>query len=317
VKAIVRKVMSDPSLCERPPVLIDLGASGDLPLKWNLLAPYSICVAFDADSRDFSITESQRKGWKKLYSMNRLVAINAVDELDFYFTRSPYCSSSLQPNNKALEPWSFSQLFDVEKVVRLPATDLYGAINKIGVEYIDWYKSDTQGTDLRIFDSLPKDVLKAIIVAEFEPGIIDAYLGEDKLHHLMAYMDKQPFWISHMNVKGTQRIDQSVLEKLNLIQRKSLGSFLKIAPGWCEISYINLMENNKSSRREWLLAWVFSSIIGEHGFALHIAKEGAIKFNDLLFDELYANSQKFLSCGYLKFLEKVVSRVLHLAKTGG
>ena len=47
---------------------------------------------------------------------------------------------------------------------------------------------------------------KKIIVADFEPGIIDAYVGEDKLHHLMAYMEHEPFWIHSMNIKGPKRI---------------------------------------------------------------------------------------------------------------
>jgi len=312
VKTIVKKIMSDSSLKEKPPVLIDLGASGDLPNQWKLLAPYSICVAFDADTRDFSITETEKEGWKKLYLMNRLVVDKASNEVDFYFTRSPYCSSSLQPDNNSLQAWAFCRLFDVEKVVKLSAIDLQGVLEKIGVEYIDWYKTDTQGTDLRIFDALPCHIRDKIIVAEFEPGIIDAYLGEDKLHQLMAYMDKQPFWVSHMEVKGSQRIDQMELQDLSFIQQRSIGSFLKIAPGWCEISYINLMESECLSRREWLLSWLFSSIKGEHGFALHLARLGAIKFQDDLFNELHTISRKSLSSGYLKFAVKIARNVAKL-----
>lgn len=316
MKTIIKKIMSDSSLIARPPVLIDLGASGDLPSQWKLLAPYSVCVAFDADTRDFAITESVKSGWKKLYSMNRLVADRANNEVDFYFTRSPYCSSSLQPDNKALEPWAFCRLFDVEKVVKLSAVNLQGVLTKIGVEYIDWYKTDTQGTDLRIFDALLYGIRENIIIAEFEPGIIDAYLGEDKLYQLMAYMDKQPFWVSHMEVKGSQRIDQMELYRLNFIQRRSIGSFLKTSPGWCEISYINLMESESLFRREWLLAWLFSSIKGEHGFALHLARLGAIKFQDDLFKELHTISRKSLSSGYLKFVVKTASNVIKVINRG-
>ncbi len=61
------------------------------------------------------------------------------------------------------------------------------------MDYIDGYKTDSQGTDLRIFNSLPKEIINKILLAEFEPGIIDAYQGEDKLHHLLAHMEKEPF----------------------------------------------------------------------------------------------------------------------------
>ncbi len=316
MKSIIRKIMSQPSLIERPPVLIDIGASGALPAQWQLIAPYSICVAFDADTRDFQVGESENKGWRKLYSLNRLVSAQTTGEVDFYLTKSPYCSSSLQPDNKALEPWAFSPLFEVEKVVKLPVVDLHGALARIGIDYIDWYKTDTQGTDLRIFDSLPENIKNKIVTAEFEPGIIDAYIGEDKLHQLMAYMDKWPFWVSHMEIKGSQRIDKVELASLNFMQRRSIGSFLKTAPGWCEISYINSLQSSELTGREYLLAWIFSSIKGEHGFALHIAKLGADKFQMPLFNELHVISRKSFSSGYLKLAAKAVRKAVRLISEG-
>lgn len=302
MKSIIKKVMTQPSLQERPPVLVDIGASGALPQQWKLLAPYSICVAFDADTRDFVVSESENGEWKKLYSLNRLVAAKACDEVSFYLTRSPYCSSTLQPDNEALTSWAFSRLFEVEKVVKLPAVDLQSVLVKIGLDYIDWYKTDSQGTDLRIFDALPNNILERIIAAEFEPGIIDAYIGEDKLHQLMEYMDRRPFWVSQMNIKGSQRVDQADLSFFNYIQRLHIGSFLKSAPGWCEISYLNTLSNPEMSNREYLLAWVFSTINGEHGFGLHVAKSGAAKFKEPLFDELLNISRSSLSpaTGYIK-----------------
>jgi hypothetical protein len=313
VKSILEKVMKQPSLQERPPVLVDVGASGALPRQWKLLAPYSICVAFDADTRDFAANESESGGWKKLYLLNRLVAAKASDEVDFYLTRSPHCSSTLHPDNEALEPWAFRQLFEIERVLRLPAADLPSVLGKIGLDYIDWYKTDSQGTDLRIFDALPGDILERIIAAEFEPGIIDAYRGEDKLHKLMEYMDKRPFWVSHMNIKGSQRIDQvELLSAFNCIQRLHIGSFLKSAPGWCEILYMNTLSSPKMSSREYLLAWVFSTINGEHGFGLHVARSGATKFNEPLFSELHNISRKSLSpaTGYIKLGTNALKKII-------
>ena len=306
--------MTHPSLLSSPPVLVDIGASGTIHKKWNLIAKYAICIAFDADSRDFEICESEDKGWRKLYSMNRLVASEAAEEMDFYLTHSPHCSSSLAPDQKALEPWAFRTLFEVDKVVKLPAVDLHSVLEKIGITYIDWYKTDSQGTDLRIFDALPKSIIRKIISADFEPGIIDAYMGEDKLHQLMAYMDKQPFWVSHMEVKGSQRIDQDDLQNLNYLKRRFISSFLKTAPGWCEISYINKLSDKEMSCREYLLGWVFATMKGEHGFAIQSAKDGAIKFEEPLFNELHNISQNSLSSasGVFKVAIKASKKVLRI-----
>ena len=44
----------------------------------------------------------------------------------------------------------------------------------MALDYIDWYKSDSQGTDLRIFDTLLDVVKDRVLAVDFEPGILDA-----------------------------------------------------------------------------------------------------------------------------------------------
>ena len=310
--SIIHDVMTHSSLLSSPPVLVDIGASGTIHKKWNPIAKYAICIAFDADSRDFEICESENKGWRKLYSMNRLVTSESAEEVDFYLTKSPHCSSSLAPDQKALEPWAFSPLFEVDHIVKLPSVDLQSALLKVDVDYIDGYKTDSQGTDLRIFNSLPKEIINKILLAEFEPGIIDAYQGEDKLHNLLAHMEKEPFWISNMEIKGSQRINHLDLKSLNYFQQRSIESFLKMAPGWCEISYLNKMEQSEMTLREYFLAWVFASLNAEHGFALFVAKKGYELFGDKLLLKLKNKSMKELSSGYFHLSFKLLKRIARL-----
>ena len=304
--------MTHSSLLSSPPVLVDIGASGTIHKKWNPIAKYAICIAFDADSRDFEICESEDKGWRKLYSMNRLVASEAAEEMDFYLTHSPHCSSSLAADKEALKPWAFSPLFEVENIVKLPSVDLQSALLKAGVDYIDGYKTDSQGTDLRIFNSIPTEIIDKILIAEFEPGIIDAYKGEDKLHHLLAHMEKEPFWISKMEIKGSQRINHLDFKSLNYFQQRGIGSFLKMAPGWCEISYLNKMEIGEMTLREYLLAWVFASLSSEHGFALFVSKKGFELFGENLLIVLQKESRRKLSEGYFRLGYNYLKRIARL-----
>ncbi len=307
--SIIDRVLSGEEFAERPPVLLDIGAAGGLSPQWRQLAPYSICVAFDADTRDFDVKESSDKGWKKLYSLNRLVASTCSDSVDFYLTRSPYCSSSLPPDDNALSPWAFCRLFDLEKVVKMPAVGLQTVLGHLGIDRVDWFKSDSQGADLRIFNSLLPEMQDRCLVAEFEPGIIDAYRGEDKLHHLMAYMDKRSFWVSGMDIKGSQRIDQNVLKSLNWFQQRSVDSFLATSPGWCEISYLNSLQEESFELRDLMLGWVFSTLKQQHGFALHVAIEAQRRFEEDIFSEMQNFSRQSLSNGYMKLGFKVLKRV--------
>ena len=205
-----------------------------------------------------------------------------------------------------------SPLFEVDNIVKLPSVDLHSALLKADVDYIDGYKTDSQGTDLRIFNSLPKEIKNKILLAEFEPGIIDAYQGEDKLHNLLAHMEKEPFWISNMEIKGSQRINHLDLKSLNYFQQRSIESFLKMAPGWCEISYLNKMEQSEMTLREYFLAWVFASLNAEHGFALFVAKKGYELFGDKLLLNLKNKSMKELSSGYFHLSFKLLKRIARL-----
>ena len=294
MKKIIQKVMQHKDVAAQPPVLLDIGASGSLPKKWKTIAQYSICFAFDADMRDFKVEESTNTGYKKLFSLNRLVAVESNPHADFYLTLSPHCSSSLRPNNQSLKPWAFHHLFEVNKIIQMPCVSIAEALSTCGINYIDWYKTDTQGTDLRIFDGLSESIKNRIVVAEFEPGIIDAYCGEDKLCSLMSYMDKLSFWVSCMNVKGSQRIFGDDLKGLGFLQKLKIGCFLKTAPCWCEISYLNNFSGSEVSMRDYLIGWVFATIQREHGFALALANTGLAKFDDPLFKQLAMSSRQSL-----------------------
>lgn len=286
MRPLIRKILESACLVEHPPVLVDIGASGGLPPAWRVLAPYSIGVGFDADVRDFDPQGRAAKGWKRLHLLNHLVVAEPGTEVDFHFTASPHCSSTLQSNAEALRPWAFRDLFRIDRTVRLPAIDLPNALATAGVNRIDWFKCDSQGTDLRLFKSLSPTVQAQVLAADFEPGIIDAYHGEDKLHALMAYMDRLPFWVSNMTVKGSQRLGDLESSTMGSGERAFPQFFYRTAPGWCEISYLNKCESADLTERDLLLALVFALVHGQDGFAAHLAQAGQRRFGNELFAQV-------------------------------
>ena len=190
---IVERILLTDLFINKPPVLIDIGASGGINPKWKKIAPHSICIAFDADDRELDISENKSGEYKKLLTINRIISIDNKEPSTFYLTNSPFGSSTLKPDKEKLKPWLFNQLFEISKTVTLPSMSIQSSLNQIGIDYIDWFKADTQGTDLRIFSGLPTSVRNNVLAAEFEPGIIDAYDGEDKLYSVLNTMDKTEF----------------------------------------------------------------------------------------------------------------------------
>lgn len=265
---------------DQPPVLIDIGASGGIHSKWKHVAKYAYCLAFDADDREFHVTEQTNKTYKKLITFNRIVTAEHIGQTNFHLTASPFCSSLLEPNKEKLEPWVFSPLFSVERVIPLPATTLQEALQQANIDYIDWFKTDTQGTDLRLFTSLPAALQSKILAAEFEPGIIDAYEGEDKLYAVMQEMRDQGFWLSSMAVKGVQRLHVRYTAEFGPFMTKRI---LRKTPGWAEVTY--LRQSAIDHQRQFLLLYVFALLERQYGFALEITEIALKRFPDSIFSD--------------------------------
>lgn len=315
---IFDKILSSKELIDKPPVLIDIGASGQIHKPWEKIRKHSVCIIFDADEREFGFVKEEIGKFKKLLVYNCIVTETEKGEADFFLTKSPYCSSLLQPDESALRDWAFSEKFQVEKKVKVKTRSLKSVLNEAKVDYIDWFKTDSQGTDLRLFTSLPEQIRNRILVAEFEPGILDSYSGEDKLYRLMEFMNDKSFWMSEIEVKGTQRIPSESLNKIsnNEKVKKFIQFSMKVSPGWAEVQYLNTFKR-RFEKREYLLGWIFATISNQFGFALTIADQGLQQFSDDIFHEMKDQSVRQIRVNVLKLkffpavLEKFKSFLLN------
>src|SRR5438128_45851 len=133
---IISDILSSSWFENQPPVLIDIGASGEINAKWKKIAPWSVCIAFDADDREFKVSENVVSGYKKLLVINRIVTDRETALTDFYLTASPFCSSLLPPEKEKLSPWVFQSLFKVKKTVQLQTITIQQALREAGIQYI-------------------------------------------------------------------------------------------------------------------------------------------------------------------------------------
>jgi len=289
---LVDRILDADELREAPPILVDVGASGLVHPKWRRIAKHSVCVAFEPDERERPETTGSG-GFKSLHVFNRAVSEAAGGRTRFHLTASPFCSSRLIPDRAGVRPYAFAPLFEVERVVELDTIDLATALGGLGLDSVDWFKCDSQGTDLRLLRSLGAQRLSKLLIAELEPGIIDAYEGEDKLSDVMRFMEGQNFWMSDLSVQGSQRIDAEVAaEELAPVERRFLRVATKQAPGWGEVEYFNDFKDESLGKRDFLLGYVFAMIRGHHAFALELAARGKSRFGDQLFGELKSAARR-------------------------
>jgi FkbM family methyltransferase len=283
---MTEKVLRRPEMDEAPPVLVDIGASGGLNPAWRDLAKYSICVAFDPDNREMGRTRRSSGVYRELHVFNRAVTSGAEGLSEFYLTKSPACSSLFEPNEEQLASWEFADRFRVVMKDTVKTIQMTTALCELHLNRVDWFKTDSQGADLRLFLSLGEQLIRKVLVAEFEPGIIDAYRGEDKLWKLMSTMETLGFWMSDATIKGSTRMPRNVTNELGRFERKFMVHLLKTSPGWGEVAYLNSFTDAEFNRRDFMLGWICASIQRQHGFALELATAAAERFGDALFEEM-------------------------------
>jgi FkbM family methyltransferase len=261
------------------PVLIDVGSSGATPEVWEPIARHSIFVGFDPDLRE--IYETSEGHFYQSVTINEAITSDeGRDEIVLYLTKFPYCSSTLPPDLNSLSNFLFSDYFTVERKERVRATTLAAVLERLLLARIDWIKLDTQGTDLRIFRSLKDETRSRVLAVDIEPGLIDAYLGEDLFVDAHRSLTLDGFWLSNLNVGGAVRMSAGVLDEITAthpdITRALVEAHLKKSPGWCEARYLRSIESLRASglgSREYVLLWVFALLDGQLGYALEVSVE--------------------------------------------
>ena len=274
--ALIDQVLSSTEFVDRPPVLVDVGASGGIHAPWRPIARHSICIGFDPDDRDFS-TSSGNRGFRECHVVRAIVTDRDAPEHPVYLTKSPYCSSTLRPRNDALANYAHADLFEVVGTATVPSTRLDTVLRTQGLDRVDWLKTDSQGLDRRVFESLSPAERRRVIVVELEPGIMDGYEGEDKLADVLGAFSTPDFWCASLVAKGAVRGAARVLARyLGPSMLPSLPVTERTGAGWAEIEYINTFVNpDLGSSRDLLLGWVFATLRGHHAFALELADRAA------------------------------------------
>lgn len=296
---------------------MDVGASGGLNPIWQKIASFSILIAFDPDEREFGYIEQKGTRYKGNYVFKSIATSDTgITKKKFYLTKSPYCSSTLSPLSERLKGYHFSDSYKVEKEIELTAVNIQDALDKLKLEHVDWFKTDTQGTDLRLFKSLKESISKKVLVAEFEPGIMDSYEGEDKMADVLKFMESLDFYLTNLNIKGPLKIDGDHFNRIfsSSLKKRLAGDMVKKVPGWAEMTYANSLSvaGSTFTPREYILSWLFHTLQGHHGIAFSLMQDVKTKQADTMYPALEAFSlSKIKSDLYsLKGLVRMLNRML-------
>ncbi len=261
------------------PVLLDIGASGGTPKMWEGIARHSIYIGFDPDLREIRRV-SDGRFYKAMIVNSAVSADKEKRKVLFYLTKSPHCSSTLKPADVSLSEYLFSDLFSVERETLVEATSLDQVLGTFSLQAFDWFKTDSQGTDLRLFNSLKQESRAQVLAVDVEPGLIDAYVNEDLFVDVHSELIRNGFWLSNLDVQSTLRMRSTTLARIMAdvcgIDEKLLMVAAKKSPAWCEARYLRTIDwlaQHSFGRREYALLWIFALLDKQLGFCLDLAIE--------------------------------------------
>jgi FkbM family methyltransferase len=265
------------------PVLVDVGASIESPGVWAPIAAASTYVGFDPDSREAASAED-RKYARRVIVNEAVTSDPGAAEVRFHLTRVPSCSSTLEPDLAALSNYHFRDYFETERQATVRAATLDDILGRLGLQRIDWLKCDSQGTDLRIFRSLGERLRAGVMAVDVEPGLIDAYRGEDLFADTHKYMVANGYWLSRLQVNGAVRVRAASLQAAfpgSADRAASAQQAIRRSPGWCEARYLRTLESLAgagAARDRYAMLFVFALLDEQPGYALDVALECEQRF---------------------------------------
>jgi FkbM family methyltransferase len=265
------------------PVLVDIGASGGTPRIWQPIRTFSTYVGFDGDGREMH--RKQEDEFRKAIFVTEVITADCADEVTFFLTRSPYCSSTLRPNTLVTDNFLSADSFIVEREEKAKASSLSAVMDRLQLAQVDWLKIDTQGTDLRIYNNLRQELRDKLLAIDIEPGLRGAYVGEDLFSDVHKKLVGDGYWLSNLKVCGLVRMRKSTLDWLAArdasMTPDSAAQAVRTTPGWTECRYLRSLESLRDTsapQRSYVLLWVFALIDKQYGFCMDTALEYAKLF---------------------------------------
>lgn len=176
--------------------LLDLGARGEAPPSWRILAHLTNLIAFDLDKDECDRLRQQNSGFHSQTYLPYAIA-GSTGEYSLYKTQNKYCWSLLEPDLDWLRRFTFSDNFEIAGAQKIHACSL-SDVDELKDIDIDAMKMDTQGMELPILASAGSIVDRCILI-ETETGVCESYRGETTFDQILHFMRSKGFGLFHLN----------------------------------------------------------------------------------------------------------------------
>jgi FkbM family methyltransferase len=161
---------------KNPIVLIDVGSSGGLKANWKSVDTCLTVIGFEPDRRAFDALSTKNSSTQLKYLNTALSEHAGV--VDFYLTKKQQLSSVFRSMHKFLDRYPNSDRFDIIEVVKIDVDSMYNQLRSAGINYVDFIKLDTQGSELLILKGAKDFLVDSVFGIETEVEFSQIYEGQ-------------------------------------------------------------------------------------------------------------------------------------------
>jgi len=152
---------------ERKPLLVaDVGARGGFERHWSLYGDQVVLMGFEADPEECEQLNQQASG-----SRNRFFPIALHQNKGpktFYVTAYPNSSGFYPPDIQHVLRFPDKVNLVVVKTLEINTVDFDSFVGENGIDYVDFIKLDTEGSELDILKGAIKSLRKSVIGLSIE-----------------------------------------------------------------------------------------------------------------------------------------------------
>ena len=201
---------------------LDIGCRGTLDERWHALIPFLRYTGFDADTAECERLSREPHAYKSHRYLPYAIAGEQRDMV-FYETRSPFCSSLLQPRRNWIDRFELGTALEVVGKSTVSCTTL----NALALQHnlhADIIKVDCQGLDIIIVKN-GDSLLESAFCIETEPAFLENYFDESTFADNESYLRSKGFLLFDMTLHTAAR-------------NNPLARYGKHQPLWCEALWL-------------------------------------------------------------------------------
>lgn len=173
----------------RPFGLLDVGARGGLQYPWNRLRSMINPIMVEPDPQEADRLRDVSDGADVVVVPHALWSRD--EDVELRITRSPGCSSVLEPNQELLAQFPDSQRYGVERTVKVPARTVDSLRSSRGMPPFDFAKIDVQGGELEVLRGGRQSFGQELVGLELEVEFAELYIGQPLFSDVEAFVREE------------------------------------------------------------------------------------------------------------------------------